>query len=167
MTIHDEHPFADPDPVPFRRLRGRLGGAVTLWTSGEGRSRAGLTVSSVLVAGGEPPHVLGLVDPESELRDAVEDTGRAVVHLLRWRHRDLAEAFAGQLPAPGGPFTLDTWEQTGHGPRLVSATTWATATLVGITSVGWSDQLDLHLDEVVVGEDDEPLEHRRGRYRRP
>ena len=34
MTIHSEHPFLDPDADPVRRLRGRLGGAVTLWTSG-------------------------------------------------------------------------------------------------------------------------------------
>ena len=32
VTIHSEHPFADPEPErdPVRRLRGRLGGAVTL-----------------------------------------------------------------------------------------------------------------------------------------
>ena len=36
VTIHTEHPFLDPDGDPVRRLRGRLGGAVTLWTSGDG-----------------------------------------------------------------------------------------------------------------------------------
>jgi hypothetical protein len=44
MTIHASNPFAaDPDPV--RRFRGRLGGAVSLWTAGDGPGRAGLTVS--------------------------------------------------------------------------------------------------------------------------
>ena len=72
VTIHTEHPFLDPDADPVRRLRGRLGGAVTLWTSGSERSRAGLTVSSVMVAGGEPGRVLGLVDPDSDFRDVLE-----------------------------------------------------------------------------------------------
>ena len=36
MTIHSRHPFADPEPDEVRRFRGRLGGAVTLWTTGEG-----------------------------------------------------------------------------------------------------------------------------------
>ena len=38
MTIHSEHPFLEPEAErdPVRRLRGRLGGAVTLWTAGDG-----------------------------------------------------------------------------------------------------------------------------------
>ena len=69
MTIHTEHPFLDPSADPVRRLRGRLGGAVTLWTSGAEESRAGLTVSSVMVAGGEPGRILALLDPDSDLRE--------------------------------------------------------------------------------------------------
>ncbi|GAB3666831.1 hypothetical protein GCM10027596_34990 [Nocardioides korecus] len=167
MTIHAGHPFGDPEPDQWRRLRGRLGGAVTLWTGGEGRARAGLTVSSVMVAGGEPPRLVGLVDPDSDLRDTLADTGRCVVHLLRWRHRELAEAFAGQFPAPGGPFTLGEWEQTAYGPRLVSAPTHATGVLDTSQTVGWSDLVVIRIEDVVVGDDEEPLEHRRGRYRRP
>ncbi len=81
MTIHDEHPFAEPqgrrDPV--RLLRGRLGGAVSLWTAGAGRARAGLTVSSLLVLPGEPPRVLGLIDPDSDLADTLVGDGSAPV----------------------------------------------------------------------------------------
>ena len=42
VTIHSEHPFLEPesDRDPVRRLRGRLGGAVTLWTVGR-RGRPG------------------------------------------------------------------------------------------------------------------------------
>ena len=49
MTIHTTHPFADPDPDPVRRLRGRLGGAVTLWTSSGAAGDAGLTITSLMV----------------------------------------------------------------------------------------------------------------------
>ncbi len=170
MTIHTDHPFLDPASDPVRQLRGRLGGAVTLWTSGAGTgpgSRAGLTVSSVMVAHGEPGRVLALVDPDSDLRDRLEDTGRAVVHLLRWEHRDLAEAFAGQLPAPGGPFTTGRWEQTAHGPRLVTATSWAEVEVESIVEVGWSALVTATLARASVGPDDDSLEHRRGRYLRP
>ena len=170
MTIHPEHPFRDPEGDPVRTLRGRLGGAVTLWTSGDKDSvgsRAGLTVSSVMVAGGEPGRLLALIDPDSSLHDVLEETGRGVVHLLRWEHRDLAEAFAGQMPAPGGPFTTGEWEQTEHGPRLVTAVSWATVETESFSSVGWSDLVVVRMVDVVIGEDDSPLEHRRGRYLRP
>jgi flavin reductase (DIM6/NTAB) family NADH-FMN oxidoreductase RutF len=166
MTIHTEHPFLDPDADPVRRLRGRLGGAVTLWTSGSGPG-AGLTVSSVMVAGGSPGRLLGLLDPDSDLRGVLGETGRAVVHLLEWGHRDLAEAFAGQLPSPGGPFRMGEWEQTEHGPRLVTAGSWAAVELESASTVGWSDLVVTRLVGVVLGDDGEPLVHRRGRYQRP
>jgi flavin reductase (DIM6/NTAB) family NADH-FMN oxidoreductase RutF len=165
MTIHTSHPFRDPSDDPVRALRARLGGAVTLWTAGTS-PRAGLTVSSVMVAGGSPGHVLALVDPDSDLREVLGDTGRAVVQLLAWRHRDLAEAFAGQAPAPGGPFTTGAWEETSYGPRLVDAAGWAHVSLESATTVGWSDLLVCAVDEVGLVDDDSPLEHRRGRYRR-
>lgn len=178
MTIHTDHPFLDPSADPVRRLRGRLGGGVTLWTSGggpgrgpgegtAGGSRAGLTVSSVMVARGESGRLLALVDPDCSLRDVLEETGRGVVHLLQWSHRDLAEVFAGQMPAPGGQFTVGEWEQTDHGPRLVNAPSWASVEVESFESVGWSDLVVARIVEVVVGEDGTPLEHRRGRYVRP
>lgn len=166
MTIHDTHPFADPDPDPVRRFRGRVGGVVSLWTAGD-EQRAGLTVTSFMVAGGEPPRLLALVDPDSDLADEVERTGRAVVSLLQWPDRDLADAFAGTAPAPGGVFRLAPFEQTGWGPRLVRAETWAGVSVESATDVGWSRLLTCTLDHVAVGEDPQPLVHRRGRYLRP
>lgn len=170
MTIHSDHPFAQPESErdPVRRLRGRLGGTVTLWTTGRGGDRAGLTVSSLLIAGGDPGHALALVDPDSDFADAVEDSGTAVVQLLEWEHRDLAEAFAGLSPAPGGLFTLGTWTDTDWGPLLQGASAWAG---VRVTSqqreVGWSLLLDAVIEHVEIGEEREPLVHRRGRYLRP
>lgn len=166
MTIHSEHPFLDPEGDPVRRLRGRLGGAVTLWTTGSER-RAGLTVSSVMVAHGDPGRLLALVDPDSDFAERLPDSGRCVVQLLEWGHRDLAEAFAGLMPSPGGPFRMGEWEQTGHGPRLVTAPSWATAELESTQTVGWSDLIVVRLVDVVVDEEGDPLVHRRGRYRRP
>jgi flavin reductase (DIM6/NTAB) family NADH-FMN oxidoreductase RutF len=166
VTIHSDHPFRNPQDDPVRRLRGRVGGTVTLLTAGEGVDRAGLTVTSLMVAAGEPPYVLALVDPDSDLADAVEESGRAVLHLLSWRHRDLAEAFAGLAPAPGGLFSQAEFVVTEWGPRLVDAPGWAALEVEATRDVGWSRELMLRLADVEVGEDDEPLFHRRGRYQR-
>jgi flavin reductase (DIM6/NTAB) family NADH-FMN oxidoreductase RutF len=164
VTIHDTHPFPTPDD-PVRRLRGRLGGTVSLWTAADVAQGAGLTVSSFMVAAGEPARLLALVDPDSDLADALDETGRAVVQLLSWRHRDLAEAFAGTAPAPGGPFRLASFSETAWGPRLDDATTWAGVSLESSTSAGWSDLVTVVVEDLHVGEDDEePLFHRRGRY---
>ncbi|MEP9365597.1 flavin reductase family protein [Nocardioides sp. CN2-186] len=167
MTIHASHPFADPDPDPVRRLRGRLGGAVSLWTAGDSAGRAGLTVTSLMVANGEPARVLALLDPDSDLADELERTGRAVVALLSWPHRDLAEVFAGTAPSPGGPFRAGVFEDTAWGPRLVDAPTWAGVHVESVATVGWSSLVTCVIDEVHLGEDDEPLVHRRGRWVRP
>lgn len=167
MTIHSSHPFADPEPDPARRLRGRLGGAVTLWTAGDGVTRAGLTVSSAMIALGETARVLALLDPDSDFRGELEDAGRAVVQLLQWEDRQLAEAFAGTAPAPGGPFRQAGFTQTPYGPRLDTATTWADVTLESTRDVGWSVEVTCAIDRVVIGDDGEPLLHRRGRFLRP
>ena len=169
MTIHSDHPFRESEPDRVRELRGRLGGAVTLWTSGVGDDVfewAGLTVSSVLVANGEPGRVLALLDPDSDLAVTLTSTGRAVVAVLTWEDRDLADAFAGTAPAPGGPFRQAGFVTSGWGPRLVSAATWAGVRLESSTPVGWSSLVTCVVDEVTVGEGD-ALIHRRGRYQRP
>jgi flavin reductase (DIM6/NTAB) family NADH-FMN oxidoreductase RutF len=173
VTIHTGHPFETPDSDrdPVRRLRARTGTTVSLWTAGEGLERAGLTVSSYLVASGEPGRVVALLHPESDLLDRLEDTGVAVVALLEWRHRDLADAFAGVMPAPGGPFRLGDFEQTQWGPRLATASTWAGVRLDAASrrDVGWSVLVEADIEHVSVaaGPDPDPLVHRRGRYQRP
>jgi flavin reductase (DIM6/NTAB) family NADH-FMN oxidoreductase RutF len=165
MTIHSTHPFADPEPDPIRRFRGRLGGAVTLWSAGEGASRAGLTVSSLMVANGETPMILALIDPDSDFLEVARETGSCVVQGLLWRDRGLAEMFAGTAPAPGGAFAHGDFEQTAWGPRLVSATSWAFAVPVEEQVVGWSVLLTCRIEEAGVRDETEPaLGHRRGRF---
>ncbi len=171
MTIHGEHPFADPDLDPVRRFRGRLGGRVTLWTAGDGQNRAGLTVSSMLVAAGDPAEVVALLDPDSDLAAVLDETGHAVVQLLDWRHRDLADMFAGLTPAPGGAFSQTSWSQTRWGPVLADAGVWAGLSLDASRSprssdVGWSWLVTGTVQTLTVGDESEPLLHRRGRYER-
>ncbi len=167
MTIHSEHPFLPPDDQrdPVRRLRGRLGAAVTLWTSGDGEDAAGLTVSSMLVAHGEPGLVLGLLDPDADVAAAISTTGRLAISLLSWTHRGLAEAFAGTAPAPGGPFRMAQWQAGPWGPVLVGASAWAGCRVVADPrQVGWSLLVEAQVEKVELGDDADPLFHRRGRY---
>jgi hypothetical protein len=90
------------------------------------------------------------------------------VQLLEWPHRDLAEAFAGLAPAPGGLFTLGAWHQTPWGPVLDGVSAWAGVRLAAAPrEVGWSLLVDAAVEQVEIGEESQPLVHRRGRYVRP
>jgi len=166
VSIHSTHPFPTSED-PVRRLRGRLGGAVALVASGAGDERVGLTVSSLMVAGGEPAFVLFLLDPDSSLGETLEVGSRAVVQLLAWQHRGLADAFAGTSPAPGGPFRTGSFADSAWGPRLVDATAWASVTVSTLREVGWSLEVAATIDAIEIGSDEEALLHRRGRWSRP
>jgi flavin reductase (DIM6/NTAB) family NADH-FMN oxidoreductase RutF len=112
--------------------------------------------------------MVGLLDPDADLTEALRDTGRAVVQVLSWADRSLAEVFAGQAPLPGGPFRAVEWEETPWGPRLAAAGTWLGAELVEERELGWSAQLTCRIAHVEVA-DDPPtgaLGHRRGRWLR-
>lgn len=169
MTIHNEHPFLTPEPDrnPLRRLRGRLASPVTILTAGQAADRAGLTVSSVLVLDGEPGLILAVIDPLSDLHDALVESERAVLNLLGWRHRQLADAFGYIAPAPGGPFRLAEWTESKWGPVLSDAPAWAGCrrTEQPLRPAGWGVLAELAVEHTQIGPDDEPLVHHRGRYR--
>lgn len=126
MTIHTEHPFlpADGERDPVRRWRGRMPAPVSVWATHAEPRPVGWTVSSFLLADGEPAEVLGLVDSDSDFADALAESGRFVVNLLGWPHRGLAEVFAGLAPAPGGAFTVGSWSDSAWGPVLDDGAGW-------------------------------------------
>jgi flavin reductase (DIM6/NTAB) family NADH-FMN oxidoreductase RutF len=123
-------------------------------------------VSSALVAAGDPGHVVALLDPDSDLVEQLQATRTAVVQLLEWQHRHLADAFAGQAPAPGGVFRLAQWTTSPWGPVLDGASAWVGVRLQGseLPEVGWSLLVDAVIEHVEIGEEQAPLVHRRGRY---
>lgn len=166
MTIHHTDPFATPEPdrTPVRRLRGRLVAPVTLWTA---PGPAGLTVSSLLVADGDPGRVLGLVDDESDLWEALCVAGRFTVCPLPAGQQQLADRFAGLAPAPGGRFAQDDWTETGYGPVLAGAVSWAGCRLADTRRCGWAMLVEGTVEQVTVGAEpgDGPLTYYRGRYR--
>jgi 3-hydroxy-9,10-secoandrosta-1,3,5(10)-triene-9,17-dione monooxygenase reductase component len=163
MTIHAGDPFATPEHLrsPVRRFRGRLPAAVTLWTA---PGPAGLTVSSTLVVDGRPGRLLGVVDEESALWEAASAAGRFAVTLLEAADRQLADRFAGILPAPGGLFRGDGWEHTDFGPVPAGHATWVGCRLDGSRPLGWGLLVEATIERIEAG-DGEPLVHHRGRYR--
>jgi flavin reductase (DIM6/NTAB) family NADH-FMN oxidoreductase RutF len=164
MTISPSDPFATPDHLrsPVRRLRGRLPSAVTLWTA---PGPAGLTVSSTLVVDGDPGRLLGVLDGESELWAAIEDAGRFAVTVLTSADRQLADRFAGLMPAPGGLFAGGGWRESGYGPVPDGRTSWAGCRLDEARPVGWGLLVEATIEAVELGEAQPPLVHYRGRYR--
>ncbi|HEY3506779.1 MAG TPA: flavin reductase family protein [Actinocatenispora sp.] len=166
--IHGEHPYAEPveHRAPVRRLRGRLTAPVTLWTAGTGRDRAGLTVASVLVVDGDPGAVVGMIDPDSDLADAIDEYGTFAVTPLGWDDRLLADRFGGLAPAPGGLFAQDPWTDTDWGPVPAGAGTWLGCRASGTAQVGWSRRVDAVVEHLTLGDDIPALAYRRGRYHR-
>lgn len=165
--IHDEHPFAAPpgERDPARQLRGRLAAPVTIVTAGSADGRAGLTISSLVVAEGEPPMVYFLVGSTTDLFDVMEKTGRVVVHVCETRHRDLADVFAGLRPSPGGLFDgLDVVDSE-WGPEIGGFGTRAYCSYEGGDEETYSVMAEATLDRVVVDGLDYPLVYFRGRYR--
>ncbi|QBI21318.1 flavin reductase [Egibacter rhizosphaerae] len=151
---------------PARRLRGRLTSGVTVWTSGHGRSAEGLSIGSVIIAEGEPAHVLGLLGDLADLLDRIRETERFVVHVLGEQHRSLAERFAGQVPVPGGPFQdLDTADSE-HGPVVTDVGTRAACRLVDVSERGYGLLVDGTIEELVLDDLEAPLVHFRGQYRK-
>ena len=161
--IHSTDPFAVPEAgkSPVRRLRGRFAAPVTLWTA---PGPAGLTVSSTMVADGDPGRVLGLIDAESDFFDAVALAGRFAVTPLTGADRQLADRFAGLFPAPGGLFASGEWRQTAYGPVPAHAGTWAGCRLDGSRPCGWADLIEGVIEDVHFPGDTTPLIHFRGRY---
>jgi len=169
VTIHASDPFATPeeDRSPVRRFRGRLPSAVTLWTARDGDGRpAGLTVSSTVVVDGDPGRVIGVLDEESALWEAARATGVFTVAPVPAAERQLADAFAGLMPAPGGPFAGHHWQETEFGPVLEGVPAWAGCRVDAARPLGWGLLVEATVAHVEVGAGDAgpSLIYFRGRY---
>ena len=165
--IHHEHPFQTPadQREPARRLRGRLASPVTIWTSYGTDGPVGLTVSSIIVAEGRPSALIGLINPTTDLWDAIRESERFVVHILDDSRRELAERFAGLRPSPGGTFRGLVVQRGDHGPVLTDLTERAHCTLFDTIDAGYQRLVRGLIQEVEVSELVSPLVHFRGGYR--
>ncbi len=164
--IHDEHPFATPEDErdPVRRFRGRLAAPVTIITSGSAAERTGLTVSSLIVAEGDPSYVHFLCGPTTDLWHAIGETGAFIVHILEEDHRGLSDRFAGIRPSPGGLFTGFAFADTDFGPSITSLQSRAYCRFVDAADNSEHLLVRGVIERVEVHDLREPLRYFRGSY---
>jgi 3-hydroxy-9,10-secoandrosta-1,3,5(10)-triene-9,17-dione monooxygenase reductase component len=159
-------PFAAPPELrdPTRRLRGQLVEPVTVWTAyGPDERPAGVTVSSVLVAEGEPSGIIGLIGPVSDFWDAVVHSQRFVVHVLDADQARISDQLASRYP--GDPFEGIVVSHSAHGPVLEEVGVRAACGLSGYTEAGYYHLVQGVIEDIAIGPDDAaPLVHYRGRY---
>ena len=165
--IRVQPPFAVPSERrdPARRLRGRLLAPVTVWTAGQLPDGAGLTVSSVLVAEGQPARLLGLIDPTSAFWEAMQVAGAFVVHVLAVGDRALAERFSEIRPPIRGPFERLEVAQSPWGPVLGGSRPRAACRLAGTAPVGYGELVEGVIEQLELSDLEDPLAYLHGRYR--
>jgi 3-hydroxy-9,10-secoandrosta-1,3,5(10)-triene-9,17-dione monooxygenase reductase component len=153
---------------PVRRLRGRLVMPVTIWLAqppGGGAKPVGLTISSVLLAQGEPAMLAGLVSPDHQLGELLSAGGVGtafVVHVLGAGHRRLAQHFAGEVPAPEEMLAVSG---SPHGPVLDAVTERLFCRTVSMKPLGWSLLVEAEVGLVEAGAPGRGLAWYHGSYR--
>ncbi len=167
-SLHYGNPWADPEEArdPVRRIRGRLAAGVTVWTAGRSLTPgdwAGLTVSSVVLAQGEPARLAGLVSPDSDLADELAAGAPFVVHVLSDDHRRLAQHFAGILPAPEDQLAL---VPSPHGPVLEAVGDRLLCRVEDNGPFGWSLLVRATVEAVEVATARAGLAWHRGAFHR-
>src|SRR4029453_828981 len=165
--IGNQPPFAVPPERrdPARRLRGRLVAPVTVWTAGHPSTGAGLTVSSVLVAEGQPARLLGLIDPTSAFWDAMQEARAFVVHVLAADDRSLAERFSEVRPPVRGPFDRLEGAESPWGRVLEGRRPRAACRLAGSVPVGHAELVEGVIEQLELPDLDDPLAYLHGSYR--
>jgi len=167
IRVGSQPPFTVPPERrdPARRWRGRLVAPVTIWTAGHPPGGAGLTVSSVLVAEGEPARLLGLIDPTSAFFEAAQETGAFVVHVLAAGDRALAERFSEVRPPIRGPFDGLKVAESLWGPVLGGSRPRAACRLARSAPVGYAELVEGVIEQLELADLEDPLAYLHGRYR--
>ena len=164
--IHEDHPFRDPpeERDPARQLRGRLAAPVTIVTSGGPDDRTGLTISSIVVAEGEPASVHFLLGPATDLRHALDEHGTFIVHVAQREHRELADRFSLIRPSPGGLFAGLDVTDTEYGPELTVMETRAYCRYFGHRRSGHALLMEGVIEDLGLHDLTDPLCYFRGQY---
>jgi flavin reductase (DIM6/NTAB) family NADH-FMN oxidoreductase RutF len=139
---------------------------VTVITAGGPESRTGLTISSLVVAEGEPSRIFFLCGTATDLWPAIEGSGGFVVHVLEESHREISDRFAGIRPSPSGLFVGLEPLDTEWGPVIPSIGTRAFCSFTGHTETSIYALVDGVVDRVDLSEITHPLQYFRGRYLR-
>jgi flavin reductase (DIM6/NTAB) family NADH-FMN oxidoreductase RutF len=93
----------------FRLAMRRLVGAVSIVTTIDGESPAGLTATAVTSFSAEPARLLACINLKGTSFRAIAESRRMAVNLLAHRHEDLARQFGGAPVSHQDRFGLAQW----------------------------------------------------------
>jgi flavin reductase (DIM6/NTAB) family NADH-FMN oxidoreductase RutF len=118
-----------------------------------------------MVADGDPPLVLGLINDTTDLFESIVANKAFVVHVADTGHQRYSEAFAGLRPSPGGLFVSLDVDDGPYGPVISDLRVRAYCRLDGVTRAGSHRIVAGRIEQADLGEPDAPLVRFRGRYR--
>jgi flavin reductase (DIM6/NTAB) family NADH-FMN oxidoreductase RutF len=105
----------------FRQAMRQLVATVTIITSGDTETRAGMVATAVMSVSADPPSLAIGVNRDTSVWQAIQSSRRFGVNLLSTQHAGLVYPFSGQLQGEDR-FTLGTWQRHAtHTPFLVDA----------------------------------------------
>ena len=167
VRVGTGNPFATPPERrdQARRLRGRLVAPVTVWTAGSPPGAAGLTVASVLVAEGEPPRLLGLLDPTTQLWEQLTATGAFVVHVLGLADQRLGERFSERRAPVQGMFDGLEVTSSPWGPLLAGTRPLAACRLETTRPLGRAELVEGIIERTELPAPGDPLAWYHGEWR--
>lgn len=161
-SVHYGNPWQDPpshrDPV--RQARASMPWPVTVWLAGASGAQPGsallrgLTVSSVMVAQGEPPLLAGLLPPLSDLAEVIAVPGATfTVSVLGQGQQRYARHFSGEPTIPDQELA---YASSPFGPVLSDVPTWLGCRCRSGREFGWSllveaEVVEAHTTSAAVG----------------
>lgn len=102
----------------------RLAGPVTIITTGDSETPAGLTATAVASVTADPPRLIVFVNKKVSATSVILNSGTLCVNILASDQEDVAKAFAGMIKDVAGParFEHGDWDKLLTGaPALVGA----------------------------------------------
>ena len=139
---------------------------VSIWTSEACGQQDGWTISSMMIADGEPAEIVALVDEDCDWWEIFSEAELACINILGPGQGGIADVFARMAPSPGGVFRTGEWQASSHGPRLADAAAWAGVSLVTTDPEhsGWGLLVRAKVEWIEIAKGVQALEHRKGRY---
>ncbi|WP_244557417.1 flavin reductase family protein [Devosia lucknowensis] len=120
----------------FRTAMSGLASGVTVVTARRGDERVGRTATSVMSLSAQPPALLVSIDIVSRLADLIAKTGGFSLAMLSTEQTDVADAFAGQVPAEQR-FAIGDWGAWPSGqPQLRGTVTSLDCEVIGAMETG-------------------------------
>ncbi|SDO96126.1 flavin reductase [Lutimaribacter pacificus] len=141
----------------FRDAMASLAATACLVTARDDERRLGRTVTAAFSLSAEPPAIMVSIDRRAALADAIRRRRGFSFALMSTAQRDVADAFAGKVPAEGR-FEHGEWQDwpSGH-PRLGGAVAAMDCAVIGEIELGGHVLFVGGLREIALNREAMPL----------